>query len=317
LTASGPVSIGLDLGGTKILGLAVDEAGEPQAEVRVPTPRGGDAIVDALLQAAEALRADVPGVTEVGVGAPGLVDASGILRFAPNLPGVVDLDLPGLLEARLPGTTVQLENDASCAGIGEWTFGAAQGATHALLVTLGTGIGGGIITPEGLYRGAHGFAGEIGHMVVEASGPRCVCGQRGCWERYASGSGLARLAREAALAGRAVRTVELAGGDPEAVRGEHVTAAAREGDAEALEVMGQFAWWLALGLSNLANLLDVEMFVIGGGLVEAGDLILAPARRAFADMVEGGSHRPTPAIAAATLGERAGAIGAAVVARRS
>jgi glucokinase len=153
-------------------------------------------------------------------------------------------------------------------------------------------------------------------MVVEASGPRCVCGQRGCWERYASGSGLARLAREAALAGRAARTVELAGGDAEAVRGEHVTAAAREGDAEALEVMAQFAWWLALGLSNLANLLDVEMFVIGGGLVEAGDLILAPARRAFADMVEGGSHRPTPAIAAATLGERAGAIGAAVVARR-
>jgi glucokinase len=307
-------SIGLDLGGTKVLGLAVAADGRVLADTRLPTPRGGDAIVATLAEAANALRVQVPEAVSIGIGAPGLVDASGVLRFAPNLPGVVDLDVPAGVAALVPGSRVRIENDASCAGIGEWAFGAARGAEHALLVTLGTGIGGGIITAGGLYRGANGFAGEIGHMVVEASGIRCVCGQRGCWERYASGSGLARLAREAALANRASRTVELAGGDPEAVRGEHVTAAAREGDPEALAVMDQFGWWLALGLSNLANILDVERFVIGGGLVEAGDLILGPARAAFSGMLEGGRHRPTPTIVPAQLGERAGAIGAAVIA---
>jgi glucokinase len=307
-------TIGLDLGGTKVLGLAVADDGQVLADVRLPTPSGGDAIITTLASAVSALQAQVPEATRVGVGAPGLVDGEGILRFAPNLPGVVDLDVPGLLLARVPSIGVRIENDASCAGIAEWAFGAAQGSSHALLVTLGTGIGGGIITAGGLYRGAHGFAGEIGHMVVNAAGPLCVCGQRGCWERYASGSGLARLARQAALAGRAGRAVELAGGAPDAVRGEHVTAAAREGDGEALEVMKELGWWLALGLSNLANVLDVERFVIGGGLVEAGDLLLDPAREAFALMIEGGSHRPVPSILPATLGERAGAIGAAVLA---
>jgi glucokinase len=184
------------------------------------------------------------------------------------------------------------------------------------MATIGTGIGGGLVSEGRLQRGRHGFAGEIGHMVVDPQGPRCPCGQRGCWERYASGSGLGWMAREAAQAGVAGRVVQLAGGDPEAVRGEHVTAAAGEGDAEAREVMARFAWWLALGLANLANVLDPEVIVLGGGMVSAGRVLLDPAREAFDRLVEGAGHRPLIPLVAARLGERAGAIGAALLARR-
>jgi glucokinase len=182
-----------------------------------------------------------------------------------------------------------------------------------LLVTLGTGIGGGIISAGRLLRGAHGFAGEIGHMVVNPHGPPCRCGQRGCWERYASGGGLGRIAREAAHAGQADRILELAGGDPENVRGEHVTAAAGEGDAQAAEVFRRLAWWLALGLANLANIYDPSVFVLGGGLIEAGEVLMTPTRAAFAELVEGADHRPMIDIVPAQLGERAGAIGAAAL----
>ena len=308
--------LGLDLGGTKVLGVAMAEDGAVVGECRRPTPRGEAALMDALGAVAGELCEVTAGrgeVTSVGVGAPGLVDRDGVLRAAPNLPGVERLPLRAGLEARL-GLPVRADNDATCAAWGERQLGAARGNDHVIVVTLGTGIGGGIITDGRLYRGANGFAGEIGHMVVEPHGPLCPCGQRGCWERYASGSGLARLAREAAHAGQAPRVLELAGGDAEAVRGEHVTRAAVEGDEGARAVFARFAWWLALGLANLANVFDPQMFVIGGGLVEAGDVLFEPARAAFADLVEAADRRPDIAIVPASLGERAGAMGAAALA---
>ncbi len=157
---------------------------------------------------------------------------------------------------------------------------AGRRARHddMVLVTLGTGIGGGLVANGAVVRGRNGFAGEYGHMVVDPDGPRCPCGRRGCWERYASGSGLAMLAREAATARRCAAVVELAGGDPQDVRGEHVQAAARAGDAEALAVIDEFGRWVALGLSNLTNALDPEMFVLGGGLASGADLYLEPDR---------------------------------------
>ena len=151
-------------------------------------------------------------------------------------------------------------------------------------------------------------------MTVDPGGPPCPCGRRGCWERYASGSGLARLAREAAIAGRAAHVTAQAGGDPEDVKGEHLTAAARDGDPDALAVVEQFGWWVALGLANLVNILDPEVMVIGGGLVEEGELLLEPTRRAFAGHVLAAEYRPEIAIRGAALGERAGAMGAALVA---
>jgi glucokinase len=313
------LTVGVDLGGTKCLGVVVDGSGAVVDEARVATPRGGDAIVAVLGDVAGELvsRSDRPDdLVAVGFGAPGLVDQAGVLRYAPNLPGVEELALAAPLTRRL-GRPVVIENDASCAGWGERQAGAGRGSDHVVLVTLGTGIGGGIVVGGALYRGHNGFAGEIGHMVVDPHGPPCPCGQRGCWERFASGSGLGRLAREAAVAGRAERIVELAGGDREAVRGEHVTAAAAAGDDEARAVMEQFGWWVALGLANLANAFDPELFVLGGGLVEAGDVLLDPVRVAFADLVEGVEHRPPVAIVGAALGEHAGAIGAALLAREA
>ena len=277
-------------------------------ERRVPTPVGEGPVLDALAEVVSAV-AD-GGVDGVGVGVPGLVDRDGVLRFAPNLPGVHDFPIKAELEARL-GVEVRVDNDATCAAWGERQLGAARGYDDVLLATLGTGIGGGIVAGGRLLRGTNGFAGEIGHMVVDPDGPECPCGQRGCWERFASGGGLGRLGQRAALDGRAAAVLALADGDPAGVRGEHVTAAAATGDAEAQAVLVDFAWWVALGLANLANVLDPQAFVLGGGLIEAGELLLAPVRTAFAELLTGAAYRPEVAIVPATLGEHAGAIGAA------
>ncbi|MDQ6728403.1 MAG: ROK family protein [Actinomycetota bacterium] len=301
-------TIGVDLGGTKCLAVAL-EGDRVVAERRVPTPAGGPALLDTIALVAADLGDGGP-VAGIGVGAPGLVDRDGVLKFAPNLPGVTDLAIGAELAARL-GVPVRVDNDATCAAWGERQAGAARGYDDVILATLGTGIGGGIVSGGRLLRGANGFAGEIGHMVVDTDGPPCPCGQRGCWERFASGGGLGRLGQTAAADGRARRVMELAGGDPAMVRGEHVTRAAAEGDAESHAILGDFGWWVALGLANLASAFDPEAFVLGGGLIEAGELLLAPVRTAFAELLSGARHRPTVAIVAASLGERAGAIGAA------
>ena len=226
--AVGVLTVGLDVGGTKVLGVAIDPRDPTTivAEERVPTPDGGAGLVDILVELAGALGAS-PGA--VGVGVPGLVDRSGTLHMGPHLRQMRDVPLARLLSDRL-GVPAAVDNDANCHAVGEHMAGAAAGAEESLVVTLGTGIGAGIITGGRILRGAHGFAGEPGHMVVDPNGPPCPCGKRGCWERLASGTGLARLARDAAVAGRLDDAVARAGGDPEAVRGEHVTASARAGD---------------------------------------------------------------------------------------
>jgi len=326
---TGDVTLGIDVGGTKILGLALDGAGAVLAEAKAPTPRllppestggpGGDAVIETIGAVVDRLlESFAPGaVSAVGVGVPGLVDDAGMLRFAPNLPGGEGLDVAGRVAERLPGLPVVVDNDATCAVIGEWVYGAAAGATDAVVVTLGTGIGGGLVVNNRVARGALGFAGEVGHMVVDPSGPACPCGKRGCWERFASGSGLGRLAREAAHAGRLDEVLRRAGGDPEAVRAEDVTAAAATGDPGAQAVLGELGWWLALGLANLANILDPAVFVLGGGLVDALDLVIDPVRAAFDDLVEGRLGRPEVMICLAGLGERSGAVGAGVLARKA
>lgn len=309
-------TVGVDVGGTKVLAVAVDETGTLLADYRSPTPAGSTGLVEATATAVEALGGAIDAQPScVGVGVAGLVDREGVLVHAPNLPDARGLELGGRLAARLAGRPVFVENDATCAAAGEQVAGAAQGAQEVVVVTLGTGIGGGVVTGGRVLRGAHGFGGEIGHMVVDPSGPACPCGRRGCWERYASGSGLGRLAREAAHAGQAPTLVEMAGGDPELVRGEHVTAAATNGDEGALAVMASFAWWLALGLSNLAEALDPELFVLAGGMVQAGEVLAEPTRKAFRRLALVGTRRPEVGILTAALGEKAGAVGAAVLAR--
>jgi len=308
-------TIGIDVGGTKVLGVALDPARptEVRAEQRVPTPDGGAGLVDTLLALADSLAGPS---AAIGVGVPGLVDRRGTLHMGPHLRRLHDVALAELLFERSGRPTI-VDNDANCHAVAEQVGGAARGYDEALVVTLGTGIGAGIITGGHLLRGANGFAGEPGHMVVDPNGPPCPCGKRGCWERFASGTGLGRLARDAAEGGRLDAVVELAGGDPEAVRGEHVTVAARAGDAGALAVLGQFAHWIALGLANLVNVLDPAVIVIGGGLVEAADLLLPEVQSRFAGLVMAGERRPVVPIVAAELGERAGAIGAALLAAQA
>jgi glucokinase len=302
---------GIDVGGTKILGVALDALGVPIGEpVRVPTPAGDEALFDAMVSVVEALGG---GFDAVGVGVAGLVDRTGRLAVGPNLPGVVDVPIAMELERRL-GVPVTVDNDATCATWAEVRLGAARGADDAVLVTLGTGIGGGIVAGGVLQRGANGFAGEPGHMVVDPNGPPCPCGRRGCWERFASGSGLGRLARDAATAGRGARLIELAGGDPESVKGEHVTTAANEGDPDAIDVLRNFGWWAALGIANLVNILDPEIVVVGGGLVEAGEVLMRPIRESYRVLVLAGEHRPAVRILPAQLRGDAGAIGAALLA---
>jgi glucokinase len=315
-----PLAAGLDVGGTKILGRVVDPEDPTRslAEVRADTPRGATRLIETMATTVHQLDDIVraggrSGLTSVGAGMAGLVETPGVLRFSPNLPGILSLDVGAELRAAT-GLPVAVDNDANCAALAEHRVGAAVGVPEVVLVTLGTGIGCGVITGGHLQRGTTGFAGEPGHMVVDPNGPPCPCGRRGCWERFASGSGLGRLARDAADAGQADSIVALAGGDPEDVRGEHVTRAASDGDADAIAVLADFGWWVGLGVANLVDLLDPAMVVIGGGLAEAGELLLAPTREAFARLVLGFDHRPPVAIVAARLGAEAGAIGAALLA---
>jgi len=303
-------ALGVDVGGTKLLAVRMNPDGSATTETTQHSPKDGPSLVAAIRDTVD--RYCDGSVPAIGVGVPGLVDPSGTVRFAPNLQGLSGHELKPALESVFPGTAVWTGNDATAACWGERTRGAASGSDEVLMVTLGTGIGGGVVSGGRLHEGAHRYAGEFGHMVVDPNGPLCPCGKRGCWERFASGSGLGVLAREAALAGTAGRLVELAGGDPEAVRGEHVTSAAAEGDPSAQEIMDRFAWWVALGLSNLANILDPELIVIGGGLITAGEVLMNPIRRAFDDLVEAPAARTRLRIVPAALGAAAGAIGAAL-----
>lgn len=279
---------GIDVGGTKCLGVVVDPSGAVRSRVRISTPKGASELLDALAGLARELEP----FDSLGVGVPGLVTRDGVLLAAPNLTGVRHLLVEAELEARL-GHPVAVDNDATCAAVAEWRAGAGRGSHDLVVVTLGTGIGGGIVAGGRMQRGHHGFAGEIGHMVVQADGDPCVCGRRGCWERYASGSALGRL-------------------DP-GRSGEELVAAARAGDPSAIALVERFAWWVALGLVNLTNTTDPELLVIGGGLAGAADVLEAPVQQAFDALLYSADDRPRPRVRFASLGEDAGAIGAAFV----
>ncbi len=311
-TTASRATVGLDIGGTKVLGVVLDETGTIVREVRRPSPVSElDALVEVCARIVEDL--DAPEAA-VGVGAAGLVDTDGRLTYAPNIPGVREAPLQADL-ASATGRAVVVDNDANLAALAELQHGAAVGARTALMVTLGTGIGGGIVIEGRVYRGPNGFAGEIGHVTVERDGPVCACGELGHWESIASGNALGRMARELVAEGRGAAILAAAGGDADAVSGEEVAAAARSGDAEAQRLLEHYADNIALGLANLANILDLERIVIAGGVIDMGALLLDPLRVAFAARLEGTEHRPEIPILPAVLGSRAGAVGAALLAR--
>jgi glucokinase len=306
--------VGVDIGGTKILALALDpDTGDVIDRCRLPTPYDAVLLRAAVEQAVETVVPSTSRLGAVGLGIPGLVDRSGVLRYGPNLPGVVDLDLAGPLRTRL-GVPVTAANDGSCAAVAEHRLGAARGADHAIVITQGTGIGAGIIADGRLLLGAHGFAGEPGHVSIDPIGPRCACGADGHWEAVASGTGLANLARQVVAEGRGGRLLARAGGDPAALRGEHVADGLAADDPDAAEVVRRFAHRVAQGLAGLVAILDPEVIVLGGGVGAIGDRFLDDVRRALPGAALAWAHRPAVPVVPARFGADAGAIGAALLA---
>lgn len=315
--AAAGATIGVDIGGTKVLAVRLGAGGAIEEALRRPTPTRAAHVVELVLELSALIGgADEGASTPLGVGCPGMMDTEGTAHFCPHLHDLDGFPLRAeLSRRRSAGATTVVLNDATAACWAEHALGAAVGIDDVLMTTFGTGIGGGAVTGGRLLLGAHGFAGEFGHMVVHPGGPLCPCGKRGCWERYASGEGLGRMAREAAVAGRLHGVMDLAGEEPDSVRGEHVSAAALAGDPEALALVEEMARWLALGLANLANAFDPSVIVLGGGMMAAGETVLGPVRSAFDDAVEAPRARGVR-IVAAHFGERAGAVGAALWARR-
>jgi glucokinase len=311
------LTIGVDVGGTKIAAGVVDEKGAILDRNRLDTPAGQPAAIVSTIVAAAKELAGRHEVTAVGIGAAAFVDAArSTVLFAPNL-AWRDTPVREPVAGAL-GLPVVVENDANAAAWGEFQFGAASDVDDMVLLTIGTGVGGGIVANREIYRGGHGVGGEIGHMLLVRDGQLCGCGLHGCLEAYASGTALVREARAAATAGlpEAAALLERAGGRAEAIDGHAVTAAAHDGDALSIRLLADLGRYLGEGMGSLTSVLDPDVFVVGGGVSDAADLIMVPAREALHQHLTGRGNRPEPEVRLASLGNDAGIVGAADLARR-
>jgi len=310
-------SIGIDVGGTKVLGGVVDIEGKVLAHARRETPRqGGAALVAAIADVADELMTKFA-IDSIGISAAGLVSSDRKTMLAsPNIAGWNGMDLEHEL-SELIGLSVVIENDANAAAWGEAKFGAGRNEEHLMLLTIGTGIGGGLVINRNLYRGAFGVAAEFGHIRVVPDGHLCGCGARGCFEQYASGNALLRHAREAINASPEVarNLLSLGDGTVEGMTGQHITDAARLGDGVALAAFNTTAQWLGAGIASLTMTLDPHCVIIGGGVIEAGEILLAPTRLAVERYMPFAGRHPSPKIIAAELGNEAGLVGVADLAR--
>ncbi|NNC80848.1 MAG: ROK family protein [Acidimicrobiales bacterium] len=303
--------IGFDVGGTNVRGVALRPGEtEPLAIRRSRTRPDGDVLVDTICEVTRLLSDDIgERVDAVGLGMAALMDSDGVLRYAPNIPGVLDYPLVANVSAEL-SVPVVAENDATAATWAESQYGAGVGAAHMAFVALGTGIGTGFVIDGKLLHGANGYAGEAGHITVQSDGPLHLTGARGPWEYFASGNGLGRLARRWAAEGRADCLIQLAG-SVDQIKGEHVNEAQRAGEPEIDALLNRFAIDVSVGLADLVYVLDPEVFVLGGGLVDLGEMLRAHVERHLAERILGGNHRPKVPVKLAKLGPFAGAIGAA------
>ena len=310
----GPQAVGIDIGGTKIAAGVVAEDGTILDRTRVPTPPDDEsATLAALLAVVDELWAGNPGVEAIGVGAAGLVEwPGGIARWAPHNT-YRRLELRRLLHERTGLPTI-VDNDANAAALAEARFGAGVGGGDLVLVNVGTGIGGGLVLGGRLDHGQHGFAGELGHLIVDPDGDLCACGNHGCLEAMASGTTLGRLGREAAAADPGGRLAALAAAAGGPVTGEVVFAAAGEGDKAALALFERIGYWLGVGIASLVTIFDPDLVVVGGGVAATGELLLTPARTSFERYVHGRLHRDLPPVVPGRLGPDAGLVGAAALA---
>jgi glucokinase len=306
------VTVGVDVGGTKIAAGVVDDDGLILDTERVETPaEDSDAAVRAIVEVAPRLRKAHPNVAAVGVSAAGFVSSDrATMLFTPNL-AWRDLPLRDLLEKELQ-VPVVIENDANAAAWGEFRFGAGSEADHLVFITLGTGVGGGVITEGLLLRGAQGAGGELGHVTIQATGPRCSCGNHGCLEALASGTAIQRRAREVANEQPDSALGQLA--IQRKVLGEDVTELANQGDEAAASVLNEAGVWLGVGLAGFVNVFNPEVIAIGGSVAKAGERILEPARQEVYLRARSPS-RDLVRIQEATLGTESGVLGAAALAR--
>jgi glucokinase len=311
------LAIGVDIGGTKVAAGVVDEAGRVLDRERRDTPGRDAALTESVIvEAVETLTARHE-VAAVGIGAAGwIANDNATVMFSPHL-AWRDEPLRAALERRIALPLV-VENDANAAAWAEHRFGVAAGQSVVVMITLGTGIGGGLVVGDSVFRGAYGIACEYGHMTVVPDGRLCACGNRGCWEMYASGRALARDARELALDSpiAAERMLALAG-SLDAITGPVVSAAAADGDPAAQSICTEMGRWLGRGMASLAAVIDPSMFVVGGGVSAAGELLLRPAREEFRHTLTGRGFRPFARIEQVALGTDAGLIGAADLARQA
>ena len=301
-------ALGVDIGGTKLLALAVGADGEVLERRRLTTPRADAAALATTIGAvSRELGAGLP----LGIGVAGITDRDGTLRYAPNLE-IEDVPLARDLAAELE-IPVTVHNDVTVALYAEWRVGAARDADDVVMVTLGTGVGGGVIAGGRLLTGAEGLAGELGHLPVSDGGRLCGCGNRGCLEAYASGNAVGLRARERLADEDAPSSLRELGSDE--VDGKAVTLAALDGDDFALAVLREAGYWLGVGLTGIINAFDPEVVVIGGGAATRSAPIVVPeASRVVADRVIGVEHRTLPRLVLAELADDAGAIGAALLA---
>ncbi|HEX6967304.1 MAG TPA: ROK family glucokinase [Micromonosporaceae bacterium] len=312
------LTIGVDIGGTKVAAGVVDEDGTVLATVRRRSPAGDPAEMRAAVVAAIGELTGAYPVTAVGIGAAGWIDpARSKVLFAPN---IAWRDEPlGEYVSDATGLPVIVENDANAAAWAEFRFGAGRDADDSMvMITVGTGIGGGIILAGELLRGAHGTAAEFGHVLAVGGGHRCGCGREGCIEQYASGRALIRFAVEGARRApeQAVTLLRQAGGEVSAITGQMVTAAAFAGDPVAVEAFAEAGHWLGTSLADLTQIFDPQVLVLGGGVVEAGEVLLGPVRRAYLEALARRTRLPVATVRPAMLGNAAGVVGAADLARR-
>ena len=310
-------TIGIDVGGTKVLGGVVSASGEILINARRDTPReGGKALTQTIADVANELLSKYP-VESIGVSAAGFISSDRQTILAtPNIAGWNGVNLERELTEIL-GKRIVLENDANAAAWGEFKFGAGRGRKDLMLLTLGTGVGGGLILDGSLFRGAFGIGAELGHMRIVPDGHLCGCGVRGCLEQYASGSALMRHAREAISASPDIARNLLARGNGtlEGLKGEHITEAAREGDPVALAAFNTMASYLGAGIASLCAVIDPSCIVLGGGVIDAGEIFLGPTREAALRLIPFSGKHPYPEIIAAELGNSAGLVGVADLSR--
>ncbi|MEU4427014.1 ROK family glucokinase [Actinoplanes sp. NPDC024001] len=312
------LTIGIDVGGTKVAGGVVDERGNVLASNRRPTPAEDPAGTrDTIVEVAAELAAQYPDATAIGIGAAAWIDAAGsTVLFAPNL-AWRDEPLQAYV-SKAVGLPTVLDNDANVAAWAEFRFGVARHADDSMvMITVGTGIGGGIVLNGKLWRGANGIAAELGHIQSVPDGHPCGCGRLGCLEQYASGNALVRFGRAGARQEpeRAAKLLELAGGDALAITGRQITEAARAGDGVAMDAFAQVGYWLGVALADLAQSLDPQILVIGGGVIDAGPLLMGPAERTYRDQLAQRNRFPVAEVRAAQMGNVAGVVGAADLAR--